>query len=144
MSVGIFTDKEREPNPTEIRAKLGIAYPLWEELVGFIEETYGLPGELSFGGKKYGWYLWYRKGGKSLASIYPQEGSLTIQIVLGRQEVEKVSQLEMGNHVRAIFENTPQLHDGRWLFIGVQSERDVQDIEQILLAKRKPAHKSMG
>jgi hypothetical protein len=144
MSIGIFTDKERQPGQVEIQAALGLAYPLWERLVRFIEDAYGLPGEISFGGRKYGWNIWYRKGGKSLASIYPQGGGFTVQIVLGREQVEKVAGLELGDGVRTVFENTPQLHDGRWLFIPVQSERDVQDIEQIVLVRRKPIREKSG
>jgi hypothetical protein len=144
MSIGIFTEKERAPAPEQIRKALGDTYPLWERLVRFIESTYDLPGVLSFGGKKYGWNLWYRKSGKSLASLYPAQDGFTVQIVLGREQVEKVAGLALGEHVRTIFENTPQLHDGRWLFIPVQGERDVQDIEQVLLAKRRPARKKVG
>jgi len=144
MSIGIFTDKEHAPTQDEIRAALEPAFPLWDRLVRFIEGTYDLAGELSFGGRKYGWNLWYRKSGKSLASLYPQQAGFTVQIVLGREQVEKVAGLELGEHIRTVFETTPQLHDGRWLFIAVQGERDVQDIEQVLLSKRRPAHRKTG
>jgi len=42
-----------------------------------------MPDEFSFGGKNYGWNIWYRKSGKSLVSLYPQEKSIVAQVVLG-------------------------------------------------------------
>ena len=56
----------------------------------FLAEAYPeIPPELSYGGKKYGWNLWYRKSGKSLLSLYPQEGYFVAQIVLGNAQVEQ-------------------------------------------------------
>jgi hypothetical protein len=141
MSIGYFIEKERRPSEAEMIATLGESCALWERLTRFIQDTYPIPGELSFGGKKYGWNLWYRKSGKTLASLYPRQDGFTVQIVLGRDQVEQVARLDLGANVRRVFETTPQLHDGRWLFIPVEGARDVEDIEQILLVKRKPARK---
>lgn len=97
-----------------------------------------MPGEFSFGGKNYGWNMWYRKSGKSLVSLYPQQGRLIAQVVLGKAEVEKAEALTLGEHVGKVFRETPQLHDGRWLFIPLLSAADVDDVEQLMLAKKRP------
>lgn len=140
MSIGAFIDKEHQPDPHEIDDALGSCRPLWQQLTQFIADTYQLPGELSFGGKKYGWNIWYRKSGKTLASLYPQQGCFVAQIVLGNDQVAKALQLTLGEHVRTVLETTPQLHDGRWLFINVSTEQDVSDIQQLLRVKRRPMH----
>lgn len=100
-----------------------------------------MPGELSWGGSKYGWNLWYRKSGKSLVSLYPQEGHFIAQVVLGREQVEKALALPLGGKVGGMVRDTPQLHDGKWLFISIDSARDVEDIMQLLLLKKKPVKK---
>lgn len=89
-------------------------------------------------GKNYGWNVWYRKSGKTLASLYPQERGFVVQIVLGKDQVEKALQLSLGENVGNVLRTTPQLHDGRWLFMHVGSETDVADIEQLLQVKRRP------
>ena len=138
MAIGIFDDKEHRPTAQEICDMLSSKQPLWENLTQFITDSYLMPGEFSFGGKKYGWNMWYRKSGKTLVNLYPQQGYFVAQIVLGKDQVEHVWQLKLGKNVKTVLEATPQLHDGRWLFIKVMTEQDVKDIEQLLMVKKRP------
>ena len=142
MAIGFFLDKEHQPSPDELSAAMGPATLLWERLVRFIADTYQMPGEWSYGGKKYGWNLWYRKGGKSLTSLYPQQGYLVAQVVLGREEGERALALSLGEHVGGMLRVAPLLHDGRWLFIPVTTEIDAADVEQLLLVKRRPVKRT--
>lgn len=138
MAIGFFTDKTHQPTEQDIQAALGAAYPLWERLLRFIQTNYQIPGELSYGGKNYGWNLWYRKSGKSLTSLFPQEGGFIAQVVLGREQAEKAESLDVGENVGRLVRETPQLHDGKWLWIPVTQERDALDVENLLLLKRRP------
>jgi hypothetical protein len=138
MSIGIFLDKENQPTLTEVNKALGPKKSLWEELTCFISDNYPIPGEWNFGGKKYGWNLWYRKSGKTLVSLYPGKGDFVAQIVLGKDQVEQALGLKLGKNVGTVLNETPQLHDGRWLFIHVKTEKDVKDVQQLLQVKRKP------
>ncbi len=141
MAIGFFVDKTHMPSEGEMKTAMGAAYPLWQKLLMFIEENYQMPGELSFGGQKYGWNLWYRKSGKSLVSLYPQADSFIAQVVLGKDQVEAALGLALGEKVRRMLRETPQLHDGKWLFIPVTDEVDERDIEQLLLVKKRPIKK---
>jgi hypothetical protein len=141
MAIGIFTDKTHMPTEAEMQAAMGAAYPLWQQLLAFIEEKYQMAGELSFGGQKYGWNVWYRKSGKSLVSLYPQTGSFIAQVVLGKDQVEAALGLALGGKVGRMLRETPQLHDGKWLFIPVSSTGEEKDIEQLLLVKKRPVKK---
>lgn len=138
MSIGLFIDKDHPPSDEELRETMSTSYALWENLRAFILETYDLPGEMSFGGKKYGWNLWVRKSGKSLVSLYPQDGYLVAQIVLGREQAEQALQLELGENVGGVLRSATQLHDGRWLFIPVRTEQDAADVQALLLVKKRP------
>ncbi len=138
MAIGIFTDKTHPPSNEELSEALGSKQPLWEALARFIEASYQLPSEFSYGGKNYGWNLWYRRSGKSLATLYPQKESFVAQVVLGKEQVEKALNLELGENVGKVLRDTPQFHDGRWLFIPVTTERDVEDIKQLILLKKRP------
>jgi hypothetical protein len=142
MTVGLFVDKNHSPTEDELKTALGPAWQHWQQLVSFMVEKYALQVELTFGGKNYGWNLWYRKGGKSLASLYPQQDWLVAQVVLGKEQVEKALGLDLGENVGKVLSETPQFHDGRWLFIPVKTERDVQDVEQLLLVKKNPVKKT--
>jgi predicted RNA-binding protein with PUA-like domain len=40
--------------------------------------------------------------------------------------------------VQGVFDDARQLRDGRWLFVQVESERDVEDNDKLLAVKRRP------
>ena len=141
MAVGYFLEKTVEPTREEIEAALGASASHWQALLDFIETSFAIPPVFSFGGKNYGWNLWYKKGGKALTSLYPQKDHFIAQVVLGKEQVEKALALELDEKVRRLLRETPQFHDGRWLFIPVSDEADVQDVERLLLLKRKPIKK---
>jgi hypothetical protein len=138
MSIGVFLDKELPPSPPDLLNALGAKRALWEQLTQFIWDNYQMRGDLSYGGKNYGWNLWYRKSGKSLLTLYPNQGYFVAQIVLGREQVEQALALKLGKNVQTLLVETPQLHDGRWLFIKVKTGRDVKDIQQLLQIKKRP------
>lgn len=141
MAISCFADKGFPPSDSDLKHALGPAFPLWVKLVTFIAVTYQMEGEMSYGGKNYGWNLWVRKSGKSLVSLYPQTGSLVAQVVLGKDQVEQALRLDFGETVGRMVRETPQLHDGKWLFIPVAAEADARDIEQLLLLKKRPVKK---
>lgn len=141
MPMSYFTDKNEKPTDEDILKALGAAQVQWVDLLRFIAEKFMIPPELSFGGKNYGWNLWYRKSGKSLVTLYPQQDCFVAQVVLGKDQVEKALSLVLGENVGGALRSTPQLHDGRWLFITARSDQDVADIQQLLVAKRKPVKK---
>jgi hypothetical protein len=141
MAVGCFLDKTRPPSPGEVKDALGECFPLWEGMLQFIEDTYQLRVEFSYGGKNYGWNLWYRPGGKALVSLYPQENSFVAQVVLGKDQLEKALGLSLGEKVGKMVQETPLLHDGKWLFISVDSQTDLQDVQRLLLVKKRPVMK---
>ena len=138
MAIGLFADKAYQPTATAVLQALGAKRALWEGLTQFIADNYSIPSEWNFGGKNYGWNLWYRKSGKTLVTLYPQAGSFVVQIVLGKDQVEQALALKLGKNVGTVLTETPQLHDGRWLFIKVKTAKDVKDIQQLLQVKRRP------
>ena len=138
MSISVFADKEHRPSSKELAEVLAAKYPLWQALTAFLLDNYQLAGDLIFGGKNYGWNVWWRKSGKTLMSLYPQKNAFVAQIVLGHEQVEKALGLALGAKASKILCDTPQLHDGRWLFIPVTTQRDVRDVEQLIQLKRRP------
>lgn len=132
MPIGAFTDKDRKPSSRQISQLLGPKKPLWDRLLRFMASNYQIPPDLSYGGKNYGWNLWYRKSGKTLVSLYPQNAHFVAQVVLGTAQAEEAMRLKLGKNVRQALESTPQLHDGKWLFLKVRNERDVKDVEALV------------
>jgi hypothetical protein len=139
MSVGIFLDKEHPPANQEIVRALGKRYGLYKALIDFMKRSYQLDGELSYGGKNYGWNLWFRRSGKTLLNLFPQDGFCIAQVVLGKEQVEKAKVLKLGKHVAEVFSKASQFHDGRWLYAPVKTAKDAKDIQDLVELKRKPS-----
>ena len=142
-------DKTTQPSDAEMLNAIGPALAdSWSALRRFLVETYAIVPVFNSGGKKYGWNLQHRAGGRPLCEMYPEYGSFTALVVLGKAELEQaLERLEtFGPTVRQALVETPRFHDGCWMYIRVADpltcQRDVQDIEQLVLIKKKPPKRS--
>ncbi|HOU13373.1 MAG TPA: DUF3788 domain-containing protein [Anaerolineae bacterium] len=119
----------------------------WTALRHFLAETYGITPTFNSGGRKYGWNLQHRVGGRPLCEMYPEHGSFTTLVILGKSEIEQaMARVDtFGALVRKALVETPRLHDGCWMYIRVADpltcQQDVQDIQQLILIKKKPPRK---
>jgi hypothetical protein len=144
MTESCFTNPKHQPTPQEIRSALGSCFPLWDRLTSFIENSYQIEGTWStWGPAKSGWNLRYRRSGKALAALHPQEERILVQVVLGKSQAECALRLELGKKVSTMLQAAPQLRDGRWLFIPVTCESDAQDVEKLLLTKMRPPRNTL-
>jgi hypothetical protein len=138
MAPTVFMDKGHQPTEAEIVDALGSKAALWERLTARIDEAYGIEPTYVPPSRNYGWDVKYRRGGKTLVSLTPDEGGFAALVVLGEKETEAARELDLGEHVRGVLDVARQLRDGRWLFVSVESGRDVDDIEALLAVKRRP------
>lgn len=132
-------NKEQKPSQAEIVKTIGERSSLWLKIHEFIAANYDFSPELVFWGKKYGWAIRYRKKSKTLGYFFPEAGAFSVLLVLGGKEAEKVASVagQLSASVKSVFENTEQLHDGRWLWIRVLTEPDVASVKLLLQAKAK-------
>lgn len=136
-----MTDKVHRPTEEGMIDFIGApAKEAWLEIKRFIEERYDFVPETVFYGEKYGWTVRYRKGGKTLCSLFPEQGGFTVLVVLGKKESEKVLSMreELSSRIDKLLGDTEQLHNGRWLWIRLLTVRDTEDIKKLLRIKRKP------
>jgi hypothetical protein len=134
-------DKEKQPTEEEMLDFIGKrAEKVWRKLKQFLAENYDMTPETLFYGKKYGWTIRYRKSGRTLCSLFPEEGGFTFHIVLGKREVVKFEGVreEWSPDIRELFDTTKQLHDGRWLWINQPDVGNLRDLERLLMIKRRP------
>lgn len=136
-----MTNKTRKPTAEEMVSFIGEqAKEAWLEIKRFIKDRYDLVPETIFYGTKYGWTIRYRKGGKTVCSLFPEKGGFTVLIVLGKKESEKALSIrnELSTKIHKLLGNTEQLHDGRWLWIRLLTTSDTDDVKKLLQIKRKP------
>ncbi len=141
-------DKTNQPSDMDMINTIG--QPIadaWTALRRFLVETYGIVPVFNSGGKKYGWNLQHRSGGRPLCEMYPEHGSFTALVILGKAELDQaLERLEnFGPTVRQALSDSPRFPDGCWMYIRVSDsltcQNDVLDIEQLVLIKKKPPRK---
>ena len=135
MSKGIFTDKIHKPTNEEVTEVLGTVQSTWQVIVNYIEIQLKAKGEFKFYGKNYGWALRFNKSGKSLVALYPSKNEFTVQIILNTKQVEKALLEALDSRIKNIILDTPEIHEGKWIYINVTSGSDVIDIEKLLLIR---------
>jgi hypothetical protein len=138
VSIGVFTDKTQTPGLDEVWPIIGARRMAWEALAGYMARTFGGQADWKFYGKNYGWALSFRKGSRALLALYPGQAGFTAQLIVGPGQLEKALSLPLGEHVRRILEEAHPYPEGRWLFIPVETDQDVQDIQQLLATKSRP------
>jgi hypothetical protein len=138
---------DKTAQPTDVQMLQVIGQPIsgaWTALRTFLADTYGIAPVFNSGGKKYGWNLQHRSGGCPLCEMYPESGSFTALVILGKAELEQAMQRldSFGKTVQQFLKDSPRYHDGCWMYIRVSDpqtcRQDEQDIEQLILIKKKP------
>mgnify|MGYP000915967020 CR=1 FL=1 len=138
-------DNSTQPSDADMINAIG--YPIaeaWIALRRFLVETYKIIPTFNSGGKKYGWNLQHRIGGRPLCEMYPENGSFTALVILGKSELEQaLGRIDtFGLIIRKALLETPRFHDGCWMYIRVSDpltcQQDVQDIQQLIFLKKKP------
>jgi hypothetical protein len=128
------------PTDAEALALVGRRAPLWSHLVEYLEGAYDHEPVVTIEGRDRSWCFRYRRGGKTLVTLYPRSDAFTVLVVLGREEVGLAESMidRQSARVRNAFTTARQFPDGRWLWIEPVFPRDLEAIAALLALKRRP------
>lgn len=131
---------DQKPEPAQIAQN--IAHPCYEELVSFIEETYRISPQIEYSkcSMARGWNVKYKKGNRSLCTIYPEVGSFCCMVVIGRKEEEETRTVlpACTEYVRELYQNTQPMNGGRWMMIEVSNQEILKDVKKLLQLRVPP------
>jgi hypothetical protein len=131
-----FDIRTRKPSDARIRRVLSQAREAWDDLVEYLEQIHGLKGSLHFMyGRRYGWALRVRRGSRLVLALYPNQSSLTVQIILGRAQVEAAAAMGLPSRVLEILESATNYPEGKWLFIPVKSLANARELRPLIALK---------
>lgn len=117
--------------------------PLWADFNERIQSAYQVRPcmEHSRCSMRAGWNIKYKKGGRSLCTLYPMEGYFTALVVIGNSEFAEAELLMplCSNYVQTVFKATKAGNRQRWLMLDVKNERIMEDVFSLIsLRKRIP------
>ena len=110
----------------------------WGKLVGFIRAYYVME-ELWDGNE----ILKFRKSGKTLVSLSVHENRFNALIIFGKAEREKFDAVRdnFSDYILNYYDNSRTYHDGKWMFIDVDSNTNIDEIVELIKIKKKPNRK---
>ncbi len=132
------------PDENDMIALIGQSlYDVWQKLCAAIDEKYDMDRIWNSGGKAWTYEYKYRRGGKTLCSLYARENRMGFMVILGKDERAKfeAARDNYSELVQKIYDETKTYHDGKWLMFEPIDTSLFGDFVQILAIKRKPNRK---
>lgn len=116
---------------------------VWNKLTDAIDSLYDVDRLWNKGFGSWKVEYKYRRGGKTLCAFYAKEDIANLLITYGKAEREKFEGLKatISKPLQDIYERTETLHDGKWLWIPLDDQINIEDIVQMLKIKRRPNRK---
>ena len=125
------------PTPAMLEELLGPAlYAAWQALCQAIEERYDMERRWDSGGKSWTYEYKYRRGGKTLCSLYAKSQCMGFLVIFGKAIWESLSPA-----VRAQYEAAQTYHDGKWVMFYPTDTTSFVDYMELLALKRRPNRK---
>lgn len=139
-------DRARNPSTADFISFIAEvnAISVWKQLQDFLETDYELSKENLYYGDKYGWLVRYRKGKRTIVSLFPEKGSFSFLIVYGKKEIDvfQSRKREFSPLIIKIFDKTEKLHDGKWLWIRIKDSSLLDDLKRLVIIKQRPTRQN--
>ena len=132
------------PNAKEMTNLLGgELYSVWEELCRRIEEKYDMETLWSDGYRDWIYEYKYRRGGKTLCTLYAKENAIGLLIIFGKDERAKfeAARVDYSEEICRIYDEAQTYHDGKWVMYFPADASMFDDFIRLLSIKRRPNRK---
>ena len=110
--------------------------PLWENVRSHLEETYKVSPKVEYStcSGAPGWNVKYKKSGRALCTLYPDEGFFTCLVCIGsREQVEAEILLSFcTEYLRNLYWSVKPFNGSRWLMIRVTSSDILEDVKRLI------------
>ena len=128
--------------PTMENIENFVSSNLWNEFCLFLEHTYTVLPKLEYSKcpMQKGWNIKYKKGGKSLCTLYPMDGFFIVLVVIGEKELAESELLipTCSIYTQNLFSKTASSSCGRWLMMEVKDPTIMEDAQKLIQIRVKP------
>ena len=135
---------ENIPSQSTLTELLGQSLlEVWQKLCSAIDEKYDMERLWDTGGKNWTYEYKYRRGGKTLCSLYAKDNSIGFMIIFGKDERAKFEDIRdtLSNAVCRQYDEAKTYHDGKWVMFEPTDTAEFDDYIKMLSIKRKPNRK---
>lgn len=135
---------ERIPSTEEMQELLGEElFCVWEKLTSAIEEKYEMDRLWDKGYREWVYEYKYRRGGKTLVTLYAKERTIGVQIIFGKDERVKVeaNRENLSEQALRAYDEAQTYHDGKWVMFFPKDDGMIGDFMKLMALKRRPNRK---
>lgn len=117
--------------------------PLWPQLRAYLAAAYGAGPQLEYSrcGLEPGWNVKFRRGSKSLCTVYLRPGFVTAMVSVAPKDEEAAQMvlLTCTAETQAVYHRSAASKMGRWLMLDITSPEMLEDVKALLAVRVKPA-----
>ena len=132
--------KNQQPSLGEIASF--IDSPLWGDLCAWAETSYTITPKVEHStcSGAPGWNVKYKKGGRALCTLYPDDGAFTAMVTVGSKEAAEAELLlpTFSDYLRELYARTSAFNGARWLMIRVTDPRVLEDVKALIRLRVAP------
>ena len=118
-------------------------FEVWQKLCEVIDEKYEMERLWNAGGKNWIYEYKYRRGGKTLCSLYAKDNRIGFMIIFGKNKREKLEEIRdtLSDAVCRRYDEAKTYRDGKWVMFEPTDTSEFDDYMKLLAVKRKPNRK---
>lgn len=118
-------------------------YEIWDSLIALIDESYDMEHIWNNGGKAWKYEYKYRRGGKTLCSLYARGNCIGFMVIFGKDERTKFEEERdcYSKETQTVYDKAQTFHDGKWMMFEPTDAALFSDFMRLLHIKRKPNKK---
>ncbi|QNU65679.1 DUF3788 domain-containing protein [Ruminiclostridium herbifermentans] len=121
----------------------GEAKQLWQELMEYIEEKYKAKPKLTYSccSGKPGWNVKFQKSGQSLGTLYPEENSFSVLLVISYKLEQKMEAIlpALTDNIAEIYRHAGDyMKIGKWVMFQVKDLATLEDYKKLISVKLSP------
>ena len=135
---------EKIPSQSTMTDLLGQPlFEVWQKLCEVIDEKYEMERLWNAGGKNWIYEYKYRRGGKTLCSLYAKDNRIGFMIIFGKNEREELEEIRdtLSDAVCRRYDEAKTYRDGKWVMFEPTDTSEFDDYMKLLAVKRKPNRK---
>ena len=135
---------EKIPSQSTMTDLLGQPlFEVWQKLCVVIDEKYEMERLWNAGGKNWIYEYKYRRGGKTLCSLYAKDNRIGFMIIFGKNKREKLEEIRdtLSDAVCRRYDEAKTYRDGKWVMFESTDTSEFDDYMKLLAVKRKPNRK---
>lgn len=134
--------RDNQPWFNQIGQYIGTQF--WDELNEHLQATYSVEPKIEYSicSGAPGWNVKYKKGGRSLCTLYPDKGFFTCLVCIGTKEEMEAELLltTCTEYTQNLYRNAQAMNGTRWLMLAVTSHDVLEDAKKLIstrVAKKK-------